>query len=98
MAALTRALYQGVQHARAYTLAAPRLQHRHAAYVSVRQQPSGCDCGSIFSMGERMIAVRVLGIHLKLRRHALFTHEYELAYAAGVGAGVFPTAQANGNR
>ena len=45
-----------------------------------------------------MVAMRVLIIHFKLQRHALFTHEYQLAYAAGLDARLVPVAQVNGKR
>ena len=91
-------LHQGLQHERAHALAAPLLQHRHAPDVAIGQQAPRRHRGAIGGIGKRMVATRVLIIHFKRPRHALFAHEHQLAYAARFGAGLVPVAQADGER
>ena len=45
-----------------------------------------------------MVAMRILLVHLQLRRNTLFTHEHPLAYFAGFDAGGIPVAEADGKR
>jgi hypothetical protein len=96
MTPLTRLLDQGLQQQPTHALGAPLPQYRHAPDVPIGEQPPGSNCPAIVSQGERMIAMGVLIIHFKRQRHALFTHEHQLADAARFGARLVPLAQAHG--
>ncbi len=96
--ALTRLLDQDLQQQRTHALAAPLAQHRHAPDMAIGQQPPRSDRGAIGGKGERMVAPRVVFVQFQFQRHALLAHEHLLAYAARLGAGLVPIAQADGER
>jgi len=93
---LPRLLDQGLQQQRTRAFGAPLLQYCHAPDVAVWKQPPRSDRQSVFSQGERVIAIGVLVVHFKPQRHALFAHEHQFADAARLGARLVPPAQADG--
>ena len=71
---------------------APILNHRHAADVTIGQQPAGGDGASV-AVSERVDAVRVVLVHLELWRHALLLDEHGEADALRLALRALPVEQ-----
>jgi len=57
-------------------LAAPFLEHRHAADLGVLQQPAGADRRAIRSECHHVVGMLVEAIPFQIRRHPLLFHEH----------------------
>ena len=96
MAAMTGPRDQCLQQQRARAFASPFLQYRHPSDVAVGQQASRPYRRAVGGVRERVVAQRILLVPFQFQWHALLAHEHQLAYMAGLGAGLIPVAKAYG--
>lgn len=82
------------QQAVADPQAAPVLEHRNAADVTIGQQARGAD-GVVALQSEEVDCVDVFRIPFLLRRHRLFGDEHGFADAAQVGIVLLPIGDAD---